>query len=255
MNWAMVSIIDDQPIRVGSDRYMALEEIGIPESIRELQETCQEIGHSVVMVAVGDTLVGAIELQPTIRPEAKTVIQELKRRRMELIIISGDQEKPTHKLAQDLGIDHYFANTLPENKADLVRHLQQKGRTVCFVGDGINDAIALKTAHVSISLQGATTAAIDTAQIVLLTQSLHQLPFLFDVGHQFKANMRAGFITAIVPGVVIIGGAYLGLVGIAGSIVIWIGSLLVGLGIAKQPLLTENHQANQLTANQKQLTS
>ncbi|MGB0386666.1 MAG: HAD-IC family P-type ATPase, partial [Ardenticatenaceae bacterium] len=74
----------------------------------------------------------------------------------------------TRRLAQELGIDHYFANTLPENKADLVKQLQEEGRTVCFVGDGINDAIALKQAHVSISLRGATTIAMDTAQIVLM---------------------------------------------------------------------------------------
>ncbi|MEZ4556988.1 MAG: HAD-IC family P-type ATPase [Caldilineaceae bacterium] len=106
------------------------------------------MGHSLVMVTMDDQLIGAVELEPTIRPEAKDVIEQLRQRNLDFYIISGDQEGPTQALAQKLGIDNYFANTLPENKAKLVEQLQQEGRAVCFVGDGINDSIALKKANV-----------------------------------------------------------------------------------------------------------
>ena len=74
-------------------------------------------------------------------------------------IISGDHEAPTKKLAESLGMDRYFAQVLPADKAEYVTKLQSEGRKVCFVGDGINDSIALKQANVSISLRGASSIA------------------------------------------------------------------------------------------------
>lgn len=102
--------LTERAIRVGSHKFMAMEGISIPESMHALQERCHAQGHSVVMVAFDDQLVGAIELQPTIRPEVKQVIRELHDRNIATYIISGDQEQPTQRLAQTLRIDHYFAN-------------------------------------------------------------------------------------------------------------------------------------------------
>ena len=88
-----------------------------------------------------------------------------------IAIISGDHEEPTRRLAEKLGMDRYFAEVLPQDKARYVEQLQTEGRTVCFVGDGINDSIALKKANVSISLRGASSIATDTAQIVFMEES------------------------------------------------------------------------------------
>ncbi len=85
-----------------------------------------------------------------------------------LAIISGDNEQPTRKLAEKLGMDRYFAEVLPQDKARYVELLQKEGRTVCFIGDGVSDSIALKKANVSISLRGASGAATDTAQVVFM---------------------------------------------------------------------------------------
>jgi Cu2+-exporting ATPase len=159
-------------------------------------------------VAINSKLAGAIELHATIRPEAKQVVSELRKRKMEMVIISGDHENPTKKLPQELGIEHYFAETLPEKKADLISQLQEEGKSVCFVGDGINDSIALKKADVSISLRGASSAATDAAQIVLMKQDLNQLLQLFDVADGFERNMKVNLITTMIPGVVTLFGAF-----------------------------------------------
>ena len=135
-----------------------------------------------------------------------------------------------------MGIDHYFANTLPEQKAGHVERLQAEGRTVCFVGDGINDSIALKKAQVSISLRGATSVATDTAQIVLMDATLNQLPMIFDLAGQFDANMKAGFAMAMIPGFLIIGGIFVANLGIIGSMMLYNASLVAGLGVAMAPL-------------------
>ena len=167
--------LNEKVVLVGSKRFMEMSEITIPSEINAIQQQCNEHGYSLVYVALDGQLAGAIELHATIRPEAKHIISELRQRGFEIYIISGDHEKPTKKLAQEVGIEHYFAETLHENKATLIEALQKEGKAVCFVGDGINDSIALKKANVSVSLRGASTIATDTAQIVLMNENLTQL--------------------------------------------------------------------------------
>lgn len=236
--------MEEKVICVGSDRFMTLEGVAIPEAIQAKQQVCQAEGHSLVMVAVDQQLAGAIELQPTIRPEAKEIVAELHRRGLTIAIISGDQEGPTRKLAQTLGIDQYFANTLPENKAALVEQLQQAGHAVCFVGDGINDSVALKKANVSVSLRGATTVATDTAQIVLMDQSLQQLRALFTLADEFDVNLKTGFVCAILPAVINIGGIFFWHWGLYASFAVYNLTMLNNLGIATFPLW--RHRSNPL---------
>ena len=217
IGYGLTVVISDQIVRVGSARFMEMEKILIPSSIRQIGEFCHHQGHSLVMVAQGDKLIGALELHATVRKEAQEIINQLKSRPniKSTHIISGDHETPTRKLAQELGIDHYYAETLPQDKANLIEELQSQGRFVCYVGDGINDGVALKKAQVSISLRGASTVATDTAQIILMDQSLNQLVRLFDLADEFKQNMDLGFM--------MIGGATI--VGMTGALFLHFGLL------------------------------
>jgi Cu2+-exporting ATPase len=190
----------------------------------------------LVLVAVGEQLVGSIELQPTIRPEAQAVIAALHERKLTTIIISGDQEAPTRKLAQELNIDRYFANVLPEGKAKLVEQLQQEGRSVCFVGDGINDAIALKKAQVSVSLRGATTIATDTAQIVLMDQTLRTLPTLLDLSHELERNLMTSLFLVTVPCCLVIGGVFFFHVGVPLAVSSFTATFAAGVANAMSPM-------------------
>jgi Cu2+-exporting ATPase len=211
--------LNHQVIRVGSGRFMEICGISIPAEIKKEEARCHTEGYSLVYVAVDDELGGAIELQPTIRPSTREVIRTLRESGKTLYIISGDHEAPTRRLAQELGIDHYFANTLPENKAALVQQLQEEGRSVCFVGDGINDAIALKQAHLSISLRGATTIATDTAHIVLMDDSLQQLTSIFDLAQEFNGNLNSSFMMTVIPNLICIGGTFLFHWGLATAVI------------------------------------
>jgi Cu2+-exporting ATPase len=193
-------------------------------------------------VAIGDQLVGGIELHATIRPEAKRVISDLQQSHMAVYIISGDHEKPTQQLAQELAVDHYFAETLPEQKAELIAQLQHEGRSVCFVGDGINDAIALTTADVSISLSGASALAIDAAQIILLDARLDQVTRLFELAKHLDANMKSNLITTVIPGVACIGGVYLLKFGVIATEVLYNLGLVAGVTNAMLPALKYERQ-------------
>jgi heavy metal translocating P-type ATPase len=222
-------------LRVGSDRFMKMEKITLPEDIEQLIETAHTQGYSLLMVALEDVLVGCIELQPTIRPEAQQIVHGLQERGVTVCIVSGDQEGPTRKLAEEFGITNYFANILPEGKAELVTRFQKAGRQVCFIGDGINDAIAMRKAEVSISLRGATTAATDAAQIILMDGSLSKLPELFVLAGQFERRLAHNFKFTAGVSIMALTGIFLAGFTFAATEILYVVSLLGGLGIAMQP--------------------
>ncbi len=199
-------------------------------------------------MAVDDRLAGVVELRPTIRSEAQAVIRQLKARGIRLYIISGDHVEPTRSLAAQLGIDDYFAEVLPEQKAGLVEQLQQAGSFICFIGDGINDAIALKKAQVSISISGASTIATDTAQIVLMNGSLSHLSYLFELAQDMRANLERTMALTVGPGLVCVGGVFFLHFGILSSILLFNLSLLAGVTNAMLPLLQGQPQASKKPA-------
>ncbi len=192
--------VENQLVQVGSPRFMEMEDLVIPSPLKAVQAESYAQGYTVVMVAIEQQVIGAIELCPTVRPEAMAVIRRLRQYGIASIyIISGDHERPTQKLASDLGIDRYFAETLPEQKAVLIKQLQNAGKSVCYVGDGINDAMALKEATVSISLRGASTVATDSAQVILMDESLRHLGEFFDLSQQFQKHIQKTFLAVLIP--------------------------------------------------------
>lgn len=229
---------DGRRVRVGSQRYLESEGFALPESLQAIAEDCKRQAHSLVYVAADDELAGAIELQAALRPEAEAVIEGLRRAGYALYIVSGDQEAPTRQLAEHLGMNGYFANTLPEKKAERVEALQRQGHKVCFIGDGINDAVALRQADVSISLRGAASAATDAAQIVLMEDRLEQLQTLFELTRRFNDNVSKNFNLAAAASLLAVGGV-LAFPAIKFWIVEFMAAtqLLTGVSIASSPLL------------------
>lgn len=212
--------VDGHVVRVGSARYLAHEGIKLPPELKREQEAAHDEGNSLVMIGVDGAIGGALELKTAERPEAAEVIRGLRARGAKhLAIISGDHEQPTRKLAERLGMDRHFAEVLPQDKARYVELLQKEGRTVCFIGDGVNDSIALKKANVSISLRGASSIATDTAQVVLMEENLVKLLQLRDISQQLHSNINRSWGLIIVPNVICIAGAFLGAFGVMHSMI------------------------------------
>jgi Cu2+-exporting ATPase len=182
---------DDKIIQVGSLRFMTKESIIIPKKLEAVVADSQTTGNSLVFVAVNHQVIGILELQSSVRTEVKQMISGLRQRGIKHIaIVSGDHKQPTQKLAEELGMDSYFAEVLPQNKAQIVEQLQKEGKSVCFVGDGINDVIAMKKANVSISLSGASSIAIDVANIVLMDGNLSHLCELIDISKNLNTYLK-----------------------------------------------------------------
>jgi Cu2+-exporting ATPase len=226
--------INGHIIRVGSRRYLEIEGIPIPADVAEKMDAVHRDGETMVMVGIDDHLGGALELRSALRPEVKDIIAGLREQGIKhLAIISGDHEAPTKKLAEELGMDRYFAQVLPADKADYVKKLQDEGRTVCFVGDGINDSIALKQANVSISLRGATSIATDTANIVFMEQGLGKLCELREIAHDLDRNIQRSWGMILVPNLTCVLGVFTLGFGVGASVltnnVAAIGALINGV--------------------------
>ncbi|WP_165073997.1 heavy metal translocating P-type ATPase [Paludisphaera rhizosphaerae] len=229
--------IDGRTVRVGSKRFLETEGIELTPEVKQALDEAHREGYTMVMVGVDDHLGGAIELQASVRPEVKSIIAGLRERGIKHIaIISGDHEAPTKKLAESLGMDRYFAQVLPADKADYVERLQKEGKKVCFVGDGINDSIALKKANVSISLRGASSIATDTAHIVFLEEGLAKLCDLRDVARDLDRNVKRSWSMILAPNIACIAGVFTMGFGIMASVVTNNVAALAALANGVMPL-------------------
>lgn len=243
--------LGSKTVYVGSERFMQQSFFTLPETLQIVQSDCNEMGHSLIYVAIDEKIAGAIELHATIRSGAQEVIQKLKQLGYDIYIISGDHEKPTKSLAQLLGIENYFAQTLPEEKANLIEKLQNAGKSVCYIGDGINDSIALKKAQVSVSLRGASTIATDTAQIILMDKELNQLIELIDLAKQLESNLEKTLISGIIPSATIVIGVFAMQLSLPFAILCYMAGMIAGTANAMWPLIQEHTPRKHLSNTQK----
>lgn len=157
------------------------------KEIEEHIELLQRSGNTLVVVGTRTEVLGLIAVADTIRDITVQSIQKLKQVGMgEMVMLTGDHDGTAKKIAAETGIDRYFAELLPEDKVTAVKKLQDEGKSVAMVGDGINDAPALATADLGIAMGGAgTDTAMETADIVLMADNLEKLP------HTIRLSRRA----------------------------------------------------------------
>ena len=234
-------------IQVGSVRLMQQKGIHIPAEVSAVQSQAHATGSSIVYVAVDDHLAGVLRLDPCVRPEAKRIVEYLKSEAITVLIISGDHKEPTRRLAHDLGVDGYYAETLPAQKAELIAKLRANGKYVGYVGDGINDAIALKGANVSISLSGASTIATDTAQIILMDGDLARIESLFEISKAFEKSMQANYRNSMIPGVITLSGVFFLHMGLIGALTIYFTSEAFSLMNCMMPLIKDEMSEEDVT--------
>lgn len=243
IGYGIAVYIEGKLIQVGSRRFMDKEGIVLPDDFDTQMQEAYDSGHSLIMLAIDKQLAGVLEMQASIRPEVIDLLANLRKQGVKhLAIVSGDHKQPTQKLAETLGMDAYFYEVLPQNKAEIVEKLQAEGRKVCFIGDGVNDTIAMKKANISISLSGATSVATDTAQIILMDGSLKKLDELLTLAHELDKNLQKGWIFNIVPGTLTIVSAFALHIGILTAILLSQGGLTLGVINSMLPLRQINQK-------------
>lgn len=227
---------DGQTIVVGSARFLEQEGVVLPEAALLVQQAASS-GHTLIYVSADSRLVGILELEPALRPEAASIIRQLQKRNIRCCILSGDQESAVRHAAEQLGIEEYCTAALPVDKYNYINELQKQGRSVCFVGDGLNDVMALKNAHVSVSMKGAADAAVHTAQIIFTDGNLEKLLKFFDRSNEFQELMKRNYFISVAPSVFTIAGVYLLHFRITASFVIFSASCAAAFCNTAWPLL------------------
>ncbi|MBX5437982.1 MAG: cation-translocating P-type ATPase [Thermoflavifilum sp.] len=154
-------------------------------------------------------LLGWIDLHDQLRPEAKPVIQTLKQQGYHLVLLSGDRRQVCEAVARELGIEEVYAEQTPEGKQRILQQLMQRG-TLAMVGDGINDAPALAQADISVAVAEASTIAMQSASIVLLGNSLQQLPLALQLARLTYQTIRENLLWALAYNLVAIPAAAVG---------------------------------------------
>ena len=163
--------VDGHNVLVGSRRLMEEEKIDAGEPGVRMKEL-EEQGKTVVIVAVGSKAAGIIAVADTLREEAQAALAELKSLGLEAAMITGDNERTAASIGKQLGIDHVISEVLPDGKVTEIKRLQDKHGVVAMVGDGINDAPALKQANVGIAIGSGTDIAIEAADLTLIRGDL-----------------------------------------------------------------------------------
>jgi Cu2+-exporting ATPase len=157
--------VDGKEVRAVSPGY--LKEIGIEVNDERIEKLYSQ-GKTVIFVIIGDKLEGAIALADIIRPESREAISKLREMGVRCMMITGDNRQVARWVAEEIGLDEYFAEVLPDKKAEKVKEVQSRGLLVAMTGDGVNDAPALAQADVGIAIGAGTDVAIETADIILV---------------------------------------------------------------------------------------
>jgi Cu2+-exporting ATPase len=160
--------INDDTYYLGGPRLLEQEAWIVPESLQHAREQAEQQGQAAVYLANENGPVALFAIADVIREESYEAVRQLQTMGVKVAMLTGDSDAVAKSVATELGIDTYFAQVLPEHKADKVKELQQGGQRVAMVGDGVNDAPALVTADVGIAIGAGTDVAIESAGIILV---------------------------------------------------------------------------------------
>ncbi|MGN8629671.1 copper-translocating P-type ATPase [Lactobacillus amylovorus] len=203
---------DGQTAFVGSDRL--LEDISISQEMKDQAIKLQKEAKTVVYVGLGQEIIGLIAIQDVPKPSSKAAIAELKKRGLKTIMLTGDNPNVANAIGKEVSIDQVIAGVLPTEKAAEIKKLQDEGRKVAFVGDGINDAPALSTADVGIAMGSGTDVAIESGGIVLVQNDLMGVVRALDISKKTFNRIKLNLFWALIYntiGIPIAAGLFMGL--------------------------------------------
>lgn len=210
--------IDGETYRAGTALWMQEEEIDL-SLLQSPLRAIQEKGYSVLCFAKNRQALGLIGVSDTLKSGAKEAVASLKALGVTPYMLTGDQRRAAAHIAGECGVENVLAEVLPQDKAGKVKQLQQEGLTVTMVGDGINDAPALKQADIGMAIGGGTDIAIETADVVLAGNRLTDIPTAIELSRAVIRNIRENLFWAFFYNVV-------GIPVAAGVLYPWLGITL-----------------------------
>lgn len=193
--YGLKAIIKGKIVYAGKEKLLLQN--GIDTSVgRSVLDRLASEGKTLSVLAIGGKLAGVIAAADTPRTNAKKTVVELKKFGMEVIMITGDHQKVAEAIGKELGIDRVFAEVLPEEKSKYIKKLQDEGKFVAMVGDGINDAPALAQSDIGIAIGAGTDVAIETGNIVLMKSDPYDIVAAFRLSRATVIKMKQNLFWA-----------------------------------------------------------
>ena len=193
----VVGTVGGHEVVVGSERLLADHGVDVSAMIAEADDLRRD-GQTVVFVSVDGRAVGMLGIADPLKPEAADAVRSLQNEGVRVVMLTGDNETTAAAVARKLGISDFEAGVLPDHKADVVKKLQQQGRTVAMAGDGINDAPALAQAQVGVAMGTGTDVAMESAGITLLKGDLTALVRARKLSKAVMNNIKENLFFAFV---------------------------------------------------------
>ncbi|WP_251440007.1 heavy metal translocating P-type ATPase [Veillonella intestinalis] len=222
-------IIGGQLILAGNDRLMAEQGIAISPGVAKTAQLYLDKGSTIVYIAIANTLVGYLVLADTVRPDSAQMVDRLHRLGVQTVLLTGDNQNAAYAIGSQLGIREIVANCLPEDKLNYINQRQQVKQNVAMIGDGINDAPALKKSNVGIAMGGiGSDIAVDAADIALVDDEVKELPHLIALAKRMMSTIKWNLAFAMILNFVAIGLSFPGILNpVTGALVHNAGSVLV----------------------------
>ena len=171
--------INNKKIFCGNEKYLKEKRIFISKHIKEVLDKFRNEGKASILASVNDECVGMITLSDILRPTAQNMITQLKNMGTDIILLTGDNQKTAEYFAKQVNITNIKSELLPAEKVKNIQKLQKEEKYVCMIGDGVNDAPALKTANVGVAMGSmGSDIAIEAADIALMSDDITKIPYL-----------------------------------------------------------------------------
>ncbi|WP_299006592.1 heavy metal translocating P-type ATPase [uncultured Tenacibaculum sp.] len=183
---------------VGNKKLLAENKVTIAEELLKQADEWSKQAKTVIWFANSKEALSVLAISDKIKETSVQAIKELQAMDIDLYMLTGDNEATAKSIAKETGIQHYKAEVLPQHKADFVKELQQQGKTVAMVGDGINDSTALATADVSIAMGKGSDIAMDVAKMTIISSDLNKIPQAIKLSKQTVATIKQNLFWAFI---------------------------------------------------------
>ncbi|MFJ7725382.1 heavy metal translocating P-type ATPase [Neobacillus sp. NPDC097160] len=188
--------VDGNEVLIGTRKLMTKYDISVARSLKKMYEL-ETVGKTAMLVAINDQYAGTVAVADTIKGTSKMAIGRLKEMGLDVIMITGDNQRTAEAIASQAGIDHVIAEVLPEGKADEIKKLQAQGKKVAMVGDGINDAPALAIADIGMAIGTGTDVAMEAADITLIRGDLNSIADAIFMSKKTITNIKQNLFWAL----------------------------------------------------------
>jgi heavy metal translocating P-type ATPase len=225
--------IGDKHVICGNSSF--LQENGIAlDGASDMLERFREQGKATIIVSLDKECLGIIALSDTLRKTSKSMVQDLKDAGAEVVLLTGDNKQAANYFSEQIGITNVHAELLPAQKVDLIKEMQNNGKSVCMIGDGVNDAPALKTADVGVAMGDiGSDIAIEAADIALMGDDIGKIPYLKRLSNATVKLIKFNIALSMAINVLAVGLSIIAVLNpVTGALVHNIGSVIIVLNAA-----------------------